>query len=98
MPQKACYEASKLQANAPHHLRQQRMEWEQYHLLESFSKMPHYNAAANAANGTRVLIFQGLQHRGHASPATLLQGWGTVQYCMSWGCESKYQQEEGKWD
>jgi hypothetical protein len=43
-------------------------------------------------------IFLGPQYRGRTSPAILLQGWGTVQYYMRWGCNLKYQQEEGEWD
>ncbi len=44
-----------------------------------------------------ISIFLGPQYRGRTSPAILLRGWGTVQYYMRWGCNLKYQWEEGEW-
>ncbi len=42
-----------------------------------------------------LFIFLGPQYRGRTSPAILLQGWGTVQYCMRWERDSNTNKKRG---
>jgi hypothetical protein len=43
-------------------------------------------------------IFSGTTVQGKYLTSNTVAGWGTVQYYMKWGCNLKYQQEEGKRD
>ncbi len=57
-------------------------------------------AASLAAAGVAPFHFPVTTVQGTylASNTVAGVGYSTVQYYMRWGCDTKYQQEEGEWD